>query len=240
MKNLELTAVSREKLGKSEARRFRVKGLVPGILYGKGMKPVSLAVPMKELEKTVSSSAGMNAIINLHLQQATNKETVVVMLRDYQADSISRNFTHADFVKVDMKATMKVMVPIHVTGKAIGFQKGGLLEHGRREIEVECLPTAIPNQIDVDITALDMGDVLHIDDLKMPEGVKAVRETNFTIVSIVAPAAEEAPVVAEVAADAVPSAADAKAAEKEGGKADDAGAAPADKKAEKKGSEKKS
>ncbi|MDO8643754.1 MAG: 50S ribosomal protein L25 [bacterium] len=243
MAQLNLKGISREKMGKVESRRFRNKGYIPGVLYGKGVAPVPLAVLEEELEQIISTEAGMNAIVSLTLEGEKAGGHHVVMMKDYQADALTRAMTHIDFMKVDLTKKLQVRIPIHLTGKCEGVTKGGLVDQSRREIEVKCLPTNIPNELKVDITALDMGDSIHVDDLKLPEGVEVVRETNFTIVSIVAPAAEEAPTVVPEAATtaegaaAVPTVGDAKKeAATAAGDAKKEGAAPAEagKKGEKK------
>ncbi|MDO8461414.1 MAG: 50S ribosomal protein L25 [Deltaproteobacteria bacterium] len=194
MQQMQLKAEERPKTGKGETRRLRVKGFVPAVLYGKGIPPRTLMLQAKELDKILSTSAGMNALISLDIgnEKAAKKDTLVVMMKDYQADIISRCLTHVDLLKVDLKEKITVMVPVRLVGKSEGVVKGGLVEQAAREISVKCLPTAIPNQIEVDITKLDIGDSLHIDDLKFAEGVEPIRESNFTIVAIMAPAAEEA------------------------------------------------
>ncbi|MBI1909224.1 MAG: 50S ribosomal protein L25 [Deltaproteobacteria bacterium] len=229
MEQLHLQAFEREKVGKSEARRLRVKGLVPAVLYGKGINPRSLSLKGEELDKILSTSAGMNALITLNVEgdkdapprgdspKVAKKGVLVVMLKDYQADIISRQLTHVDLLKVDLKEKITVMIPVHLTGKSQGVVKGGLIEQAKRELEVKCLPTNIPNHIEVDITPLDIGDSIHIDQIQLPEGVEAIRETNFTIVAIVAPAAEEvAPTPAEGAVPAEGAAAPAEGASPKG------------------------
>ena len=113
------------------------------------------------------------------------------MLKEFQIDPISRYITHVDLLKIDLKQKVTVQIPLHVTGKSVGVEKGGVVDQPRRELEVRCLPGNIPEKIDIDITALDMGDSIHVNDLKLPEGVEAPHEVNFAIVSIVAPRQEE-------------------------------------------------
>ena len=193
MEKLHLKAIERDKRGKEESRRLRARGFVPAVLYGKDLKPLSLALQLKDLDEVLSTSAGMNAIITLDLEQGAEKKTkgFTVMVKEYQADILTRRLTHADLLKVDLKQEIEVMVRVHLTGKSQGVTRGGLIEHTKREIKVKCLPTNIPPQIEVDITSLDIGNSIHLNDLKLPQGVVAADEANISIVSIVAPAAEE-------------------------------------------------
>lgn len=205
MEKIKLKADTREVGKKGANRRLRKDGFIPAILYGKGEKPVALSVGTKEFTHMMKGSAGRNALVELEIGELeiggkNTKDRVVVMLKDYQTDVIRREITHVDLLKINMKEKVLVKVPIHVVGKAIGLQKGGLVELVRREIEVRCLPDGIPEKIDIDITDLDIGHSLHLKDLTLPAGLEAAptQGQDLTIVSIVAPREEvvEAPVAA--------------------------------------------
>lgn len=195
-----LEATMREGSGKGPSHRSRMKGMIPAVLYGKGQENLHIEVNPLKLEKIVHSKLGMNTLIRLQVAQ---KGEFNVLLKHYQAHAIKRNFTHADFYKVDAGQRIQVRVPIHLTGRAAGLKEGGILEQIARELTVSCLPTNIPESIDVDVTEMAIGVTLHLSDLKLPEGVIAVDKTNLSIVSIVAPR-EEAEPVAEVAQPAEP------------------------------------
>lgn len=188
METVQLSVELREGHGKGVARKVRAKGMVPGIIYGKGLENILIEVHPKEVLKALSGSAGMNALIEV---QVPKHGKITAMVKDYQADIITRKFTHLDFVKVDLQQKIRVDVPVQIVGKAEGVKEGGILELVRREISVVCLPTAIPKGIEVEVSHLKIGQSIHIDDLKLPEGVEVPREVNFTIVSVVAPQAEE-------------------------------------------------
>lgn len=193
MERISLEALKRAE-GKGKAKEARRNSLIPGILYGKGCSPIAICVKEKELEKVVKTKAGMNVLFDLSIE---GKEKVVARIREYQANPIKRNFTHVDFQVIDLTKKITVEVPILFEGKSIGVKEGGVLVMDRRALEVKCLPNAIPQNISVDISILEIGDGIHINDLKLPEGVECPRETNFAIVSVVAPMKEE--VVAPVA-----------------------------------------
>ena len=212
MERMSLEAAKRKE-GKGGASAARRNGMIPGVLYGKGYEPACVAVNEKLLEQAVSTQAGVNVLLDLKVEGA---DKVVARIRDYQADPIKRNFTHIDFQVVDLKQKIMVEVPILFEGKAKGVKEGGVLLMDRRVLTVKCLPLAIPKNIAVDINELDIGDSIHVNELKLPEGVECPHEGNFSIVSVVAPMKEE--VAAPVAAEGVPV---------EGAAAAVAGAAPA-------------
>jgi large subunit ribosomal protein L25 len=192
MERTSLNASSRE-LGKAKVRGLRVTGKVPAVLYGREHKPVNIAVDGKEVHKALSSKAGFNVLIDLNLGDT---EKVVARVCDYQAHPVTREFTHIDFQVVDLKRKIEVEVPIHFEGKSPGVKEGGVMDIQRRSLLMRCLPTAIPEFIPVDISALNIGDNIHVDDLKLPEGVDCHHDQNFVVVAVVPPAKEEEVVVA--------------------------------------------
>lgn len=215
MERVTIKAEVREVGRKGINNRLRQGGLIPAVLYGKGEKAVGLAVNAKEFTSLMKGAAGTNALIHLEMAEGAKKEPVVVMLKDFQTDTITRKITHIDLLKINMKEKVTVKIPVHLTGKSIGVTKGGLIEQARREIEAKCLPGNIPDAIEADITHLDVGQSLHLNELKLPEGVEVPHDADFAIVSIVMPREEEAaPAVAaaEVPAEGAPAAGAAPAA----------------------------
>lgn len=188
MQHIQLSVSIREQRKKGGARKTRAAGKVPGIIYGKGYENILIEADPKEVEKVFSGTAGTNALLQL---QIGGKDSLVAMLKDYQADILTRKFTHLDFVKLDLTKKIRVEVPIHFVGKAEGVKEGGIMEVIRRELPVICLPTAIPKDIEVDVSALKVGDSIHINDLKLKEGVEVPHDVNFVLVAVVAPQAEE-------------------------------------------------
>ncbi|MBI2345613.1 MAG: 50S ribosomal protein L25 [Deltaproteobacteria bacterium] len=202
MERATLQATTRT-LGKGPSRRLRTAGTIPAILYGKGREPTPLAVAAREMEGLVHTAAGMNVLIDLSINGG---ETVVARIRDYQADSIRRVFTHVDFQTLDLTQKIMVEVPIRFEGKSEGVKLGGILTISRRTIEVRCLPTAVPEAIGVDIGGLQIGQGIHVNDLQLPSGVEIPPHVNYAVVSVVAPMKEEevaAPVEAAVPAEGV-------------------------------------
>lgn len=189
MATAELKITQRDQSGKGVARSLRRQGMIPAVVYGRGLTPLSVAVTPKELKTAISTEAGWNTLITL--QGATEYAGKVVILKDLQVDPIRRDYMHADFQVIDMTHIVNVMVPVHTVGKSAGEKVGGTLQVIRKELEVSCLPNAIPGAIEVDVTALEIGDVLHIDDLTLPAGVEVPHEVNFTVITCVGHKSEE-------------------------------------------------
>lgn len=192
MQRLQIKAQPRESTGKGVARKLRAQGRIPGIVYGTGLEPIPLSLDHHDFDKALQKTESTNILIDLELE---GKETLPVMLREYQAGIIKRDFLHVDFQKIDLSKKIKVEIPVHLKGTSIGVKEGGVLEHTRRTLEVRCLPDQVPASIDVDISQLNIGDTIHFEDLKLPEGVEGIAATNFTVAAVVAPTAEvvEAP-----------------------------------------------
>lgn len=180
MERMQLEASPREQTGKGPARQARAQGLVPAVLYGQGEEGIKLIVNPKELSK-ILGSGGTNVLLDLKIE---GQNTVPVMVKEYQADVLSRAFLHVDFLKVDLSKKITVEVPVHLVGKAPGVKEGGILEHITRAIEVICLPTLIPEFIEADVSGLDVGENLHAHDLKLPEGVELPSDVDFTIAAV--------------------------------------------------------
>jgi len=195
-----LEATTRTRFGKNEAGRLRREGLLPSVLYGgatrEGGKPeaVSISVEPKALLRILHSQSGANTIITL----ALGSESPKVMLREFQLDPVSRELLHADFYRVAMDKAITVTVPLLLRGEAPGVkQQGGLLEFVHREIDIECLPTDIPEHIEVDVSELMLNQSLRLRDIIGSMKWKPVSEADLMLVHVVAPKAEVEPVAAE-------------------------------------------
>ncbi|MFB1482578.1 50S ribosomal protein L25/general stress protein Ctc [Corallococcus sp. RDP092CA] len=204
-----LEAQARDNSGKGVARRLRAQGRIPAVVYGKHLKaPLHVSVDPKGIRTAINTPHKLNTLIQLKL--AGNEQQV--LLKDYQMDPLTRDILHADFIAVSEKEQVKVNIPVVLTGKAAGVADGGLLTQVRRNLEVWALPGAIPLQIEVDVTHLKIAEALHVNDVKLPEGVSVKTHVNYTIATISAPeAAEATPAAAAAAAPAAGKAGDAKA-----------------------------
>jgi large subunit ribosomal protein L25 len=185
---LEIQVEARDKQRKRDARRLLREGKIPAILYGPKMTTVTLALDKKEFSRRVAGLQGSH-LVRLKSASATLAEKVA-LVKDMQFHPISGEVIHADFYEVDLSARIQVHVPLHFVGKAVGVVNGGVLQPILREIEVECLPLDIPEFFNVDVTALDIGDSVHIEDLQMPDGVVSVAEDNLALVAVVPPTVE--------------------------------------------------
>ncbi len=203
---IQLKGSKREQTGKGGARKARAAGQIPGVLYGHGETPVPVAVDFKEFEIALRGHKGGNAIVNLNV----GKGDVTALVRDVQLDPLSRRIIHLDFQHISLTEQIVVEVSLHFVGTPIGVKDGGgILEHATRTVQVRCLPTAIPPSIDVDVTALNIGQNLHVRDITV-SGFEMVTDGDVTIAAVVAPAAEEvaAPAAAEGEAAAATEAAE--------------------------------
>lgn len=189
MAQSELNVTNRDRTGKGVARTLRREGLIPATVYGRGLEPCSIIVEPKALKAAIATEAGWNTLITLKGEGSFSGK--VVILKDMQVDAIRRNMKHADFQVVDMKKKIHVMVPVHTLGKPEGEKVGGIMQVIRHELEVVCLPTAIPSAIEVDVTAMKIGDVLHLEDIALPAGIEVPHEVNFTVIILSSPTVEE-------------------------------------------------
>lgn len=200
-----LQAFARQGTGKGVARKLRAAGKIPAVLYGGGRTAVSLALDSSALQKLLhASDLGLNTLIDLEVAGHAELAGKTVMVRELQRDPVRGRFVHADLYEVDLTQKIEVQVPIHVTGKAKGVDTGGILDQALRELEVRCLPRAIPEQIVVDVSHLDVGDSLHVRDLVLPEGVELVSDPDLSVISVVTPIKEEELVTAAAPSAEVP------------------------------------
>jgi len=214
----ELSVETREKTGKGVARKLRATGKIPGICYGQnGTQAISLD-PMALDRLIRRSAAGMNTLIDLKVAGGGNFDGKKVMLKEMQRDPVSNFPLHADFFALDLTHKIEVAVPIHAKGTPIGVTMGGILDQVLREIHLECQPDAIPEEIVVDVTKLEVGMSVHVRDLPLPEGVELRSDVDLSVLSIVAPKTEEEPSAEEISAEEA-----AAVAEGEAGAADTSG-----------------
>jgi large subunit ribosomal protein L25 len=175
----------REKLGKEYAKKLRFIGKVPGILYGPDIKPLPIEADLRDVVKV--AKMGENFIFKAETKDAKFD----VLLKDFQRDPVKRTILHFDLYKVSLDKPVKVKVPIVLVGKAVGIEKGGFLDFAFRELEIECLPKYIPENIQVDVSSLDIGDSIKVEDLRLPEEIKIITEPETVIAFVEASVEEE-------------------------------------------------
>ncbi len=190
MEQKQLNIELRDKTGKGISRQLRIKGLAPAVVYGKGIEPVAVSVNAKEFFAAVAGEGGQNTLITLQGGGALNGTVVIVA--DINREAIKGSLRHVDFHKIALDEKVKVEVSVRIVGSAKGVKDGGLLDHALHKLQIECLPTAIPEHIDVDVTELTIGHSIHVGELKLPAGVKALDDARASVVAILGRAKEEA------------------------------------------------
>ncbi|MCU1322574.1 MAG: ribosomal protein [Acidobacteriaceae bacterium] len=187
------------KFNKNHARRVRVVGKIPAVVYGAGIDAVAVTVDPKVIIKILHSESGHNTIFDLNVEGAS---LVKAMIVDWQNEPIKGHLLHIDMKRIAMDKMMRVSVPIQLVGVPVGVKtQGGILEHVLREVEVECLPNDIPSHLDVDVSALELHGVIHVSDLPHSGSIKFLGEENATVAHVTSVKEEAA---AEVVAAAEP------------------------------------
>jgi large subunit ribosomal protein L25 len=194
MEQITVQGSVRELKGKGPNRRLRVAGKIPAVLYGHKSQNMALEVDPKEIFKILQSDTGENTIF---LLAVPGKEKINVLIKEYQLEPVSHRLLHADFYEVAMDEVLEVDVPLEVIGEAYGVKtEGGLLDIVHRELRVECLPGDIPENIEVDVTELKIGDHIRVKDLKVSEKIKILDDPETVVVAVEHPRAEELPTAA--------------------------------------------
>lgn len=206
MEQVTLQAEVREERGKGPARRLRKRGLVPAVIYGPETRPTPIAVHPKEVLRMLHTEHGRNTVVKLALEGGTGE---LAICKDVDVDPVTRELRHVDFYRVDVGREVEVEVPFRTRGRAAGVQKGGTLHVTLRVLPVRCTPDKIPASIEADVAKMEIGDVLRVQDLQLPEGVQVMRAGHRTLVTVMA---EERPAPEEEAEAAEPGAAEAEAA----------------------------
>lgn len=188
--NESITARRREETGKGAARTHRREGRVPGILYGHGEESVAVSVDARELSKLVQTISVENTIVDLEIGDGGSYK---VLIRELQRHPYRNEMLHVDFFHVAMDEKIYVEIPIVLLGTPVGVKnKGGVVDHQLRELEVYCLPGSIPEKVEVDITGLDIGDSIHVSDLDIPD-VEIEADPERSVVTVLAPTVIEEP-----------------------------------------------
>ncbi len=181
-----MKAQARKETGKGISRRLRQAGRVPAVVYGGKGKSLAVDVDLRELEKVLRRS-GENVVIALEVEGAEAGSPQTVMLRDVKHDAVHGRLEHADFLRISLDEKVRLRVPVKATGECEGVKMGGILEHQLWEMEVECLPTQIPEAITLDVTSMEIGDSIHVRDITSLPGVEFLEEADRSVVSVIAP-----------------------------------------------------
>ena len=187
-----LAAQRRSASGKGAAGRARREGFVPAVVYGLGAENVPVSVPSRELSHLLASAAGANTLFTLKLDGSDQ----LALARQIQRHPVKGTLLHVDFVRVRADQTIQAEVPVHLTGDAEGVGRGGVLEQFLYTVSVEAKPADVPNSLEIDITALEIGDAAHVRDLTVPAGVVVVNEPDDVLAQISAPRVAEEEIAA--------------------------------------------
>lgn len=184
----ELKAEARDRVGKGSSRELRRNGLIPAVIYGDKQAPIAIALSTNEVTKRIHAGGFMTTVATIEL----DGQKISVLPKDYQLDPV-RDFTmHVDFLRVSATSRVTVEVPVHfINEDQSAIKTGGVLNIVRHEVELECPANDIPEFLTADLAGLKVGDSVHISDIKLPNGVEATIDRDFTIASIVAPVADE-------------------------------------------------
>jgi len=194
MAEVTLEVSGRGGTGKSVVRKLRQQGKVPGVVYGGHRDPVAIIVDRKAITDLIQKSEhGVRSVFLLKM--AGTDQQRHAMIKDIQIDPINRKMMHVDFIRVVMDEVVRVSVPVVISGSPIGVREGGLLDFQVRELHVECLPNAIPDKVEIDISELGIHHYFRISDLPLPEGVKVLDDPNRVVVGVTHQRAEVVPEV---------------------------------------------
>jgi len=198
-----VVATPREgKFNKNAARRVRVSGKIPAVVYGAGQDAVAVAVDPRVITKILHSDSGHNTIFDLNVEGSA---VVKAMIVDWQHEPIKGALLHIDLKRIAMDKAMIVSVPIQLVGTPVGVKsQGGILEHVMREVEIECLPNDIPSHFDVDVSNLELHGIIHVSDLPHSGSIKFLGDENATVAHVTIIKEEVVAVDAVVAAPAEP------------------------------------
>lgn len=185
-KQVALAAQSRESSGKGAASRLRSTGRVPAVAYGSGLEATALSVDALELYHVLHTDAGLNAVIRLEVEG----ETHLAMAREIQRHPVRRDILHVDFVTVDRHAKVNVDVPIILEGDAPGADAGGVVDQQLHALAVSVLPLEVPDQLFLDVSGLEVGDIRRVADIPLPEGVETTEDPERTVVIVSVPTFE--------------------------------------------------
>ncbi|OGX03076.1 MAG: hypothetical protein A3G87_09475 [Omnitrophica bacterium RIFCSPLOWO2_12_FULL_50_11] len=200
METIPLKGEYRSVLGKQAAKKLRSKKLIPAVVYGSGLKSTPIQICFDDFSRAIRTKAGENVVIRLTVSGEKNFENVVV-IKEIQHNPVTDRVYHVDFNAISLSEKIRVRVPLHVTGESFGVKEGGVLDVIHHEIEVECLPTDIPERLDVDISALRIGDSIHIREMTFPKVVTPVLGADEVVIAVHAPKIEEVPAPEEAPAE---------------------------------------
>ncbi|CAM5770578.1 50S ribosomal protein L25 [Labrys miyagiensis] len=196
----QISATARTKVGKGAARAVRREGNVPAVIYGAGKPPVAIALNAKETNQLIYAGHFLTTVFEVDIEGKKSR----VIPRDYALDPVKDTVEHVDFLRVDASSRLRVEIPVHAVNAAnsVGVKRGGAVNIVTHSLSVLAPADKIPESIDVDVSALDINDSIHVSQVKLPEGISYAGQDDATLVSIVPPVGEEVAPAAEATAEA--------------------------------------
>ena len=174
----------RVRMGKSGSKAIRNEGNIPAVIYGKGSESISIVVNPTELKEALSTDAGENTLLEMHIKDGDKEIKKLSLLREVQMDYITNKSIHLDFMELDMNKSFSLKVPVKIVGRPIGVhEEKGLLEEILREIEIECLPSDIPNVFEVEVSELHINDSIHVRDIEVSDKINVLDDPSSTVVT---------------------------------------------------------
>ena len=198
-KNTTIQAETRARSGSGVLKQLRREGLLPSVIYGKGIENINLKIDAKEFRDILANSSSDSIVVNLEID---GKDSRMAFLKDVQYDALTGAALHADFRAIDAKTTITANVPVALTGTAAGVQAGGVVDQQVHSLEINCLPGDLPESIEIDITALELGDSINIGAVSFPSGVTPTLNEEVVVIQISKPAAAISEEAAEAGDDA--------------------------------------
>ncbi|MEX0817581.1 MAG: 50S ribosomal protein L25 [Gaiellales bacterium] len=191
---MKLKVKDREARGSAASRRLRAGGLIPGVLYGNGKDAHPFCIEERELRKALTGDHGLHAILDVVLEGQSSAHAV---LKDYQLDATRGRLVHIDLQEVRLDQAIHAEVVVELVGEPAGVKEGGVLSQINREVNVEALPMEVPDRLELDVSALMIGDALRISDLRVPEGVRLLDDPEAVLATVTPPTKIEEPEVVE-------------------------------------------
>jgi large subunit ribosomal protein L25 len=193
MEKILVQAEKRTEIGKGRAKRLRRQEVLPAVLYSQDVS-IPIQLQRKQIAKLIASGVGEHALITIALGEGKGKKKEhATIIKDYQLDPVNHDLLHVDFMEISLKKNIKITIPVVITKEPMGVKKGGIVQQQLREVEIECLPTQIPEGIEVDASSIDIGHSIHVSDLVIKEGVKLLTDLNDVVMTVSAPIIEEEP-----------------------------------------------
>ena len=189
MEFLELKANKRNPGENETAKVLRRQKKIPAVLYGPQTESILLTVNNGDLENVIKKSKGGQVFLNLTIRNG-EVDNRYAMIKELQTHLISGDFIHVDFYEIALERKIKVRIPVVTKGKSKGVELGGMLQVVRRDVEVSCLPAEIPDAIEIDVTDLDIGDSVHVEEIPLESNIEIEKDVNFTVVTVLSPKVE--------------------------------------------------